>query len=293
VRVVEGRIPFHGYETWCRDVGPEGGIPLLCLHGGPGSSHHYFEPLEALAEDRRRVVVYDQLGCGNSDRPDDPDLWTVELFVDEVGAVRDALGLDRIHLLGTSWGSMLGIEYALTQPPGLVSLTLNSPPTSSQTWQAEALRLRDQLPEDVKRVLAKHEEAGTTDDPEYEAAEAEFWRRHICVIDPMPDCVRRGRAAKSRVVYEVLWGVSEWNPTGKLRDWDVRHRLPEIRVPTLVTSGRYDECTPKLAEEAQRGIPGAERVLFEESSHMAFVEEPERFRAVLTDFLERAEAKAA
>lgn len=290
MRAVEGRIPFRGYETWYRDVGPEEGVPLLCLHGGPGSSHHYFEPLDALAADGRRVVMYDQLGCGASDRPDDPGLWTVELFVDEVGAVRDELGLEQIHLLGTSWGSMLGIEYVLTKPEGLVSLTLNSPPTSSETWKDEALRLRDALPEEVKRTLAEHEEAGTTDSPEYEAAEEEFWRRHICLVDPMPDCVRRGRAAKSRAVYEVLWGVSEWNPSGKLRDWDVRHRLHEIAAPTLVTSGLYDECTPKLAEEAERLIPGAERVLFEESSHMAFVEEPEQYRAVLTDFLERAEA---
>jgi proline-specific peptidase len=290
MRAVEGRIPFRGFETWYRDVGPIGGVPLVCLHGGPGSSHHYFEPLEELAADGRRVVLYDQLGCGASDRPDDPGLWTVELFVAEVDAVRGALGLERIHLLGSSWGSMLGIEYALTRPAGLVSLTLNSPPTAAETWKAEAKRLRDELPEQVKRVLAKHEAAGTTEDPEYEAAEAEFWRRHICRVDPMPASVLRGRAAKNRAVYESLWGVSEWNPDGKLRDWDVRPRLGEIDVPTLVTSGRYDECTPKLAEEAQRGIRGAERVLFEESSHMAFVEEPERFRAALSDFLARAEA---
>jgi proline-specific peptidase len=290
MRVVEGRIPFRGYETWYRDVGPVDGIPLVCLHGGPGSSHHYFEPLEELAPDGRRVVLYDQLGCGGSDRPDDPDLWTVELFVAEVDAVRGALGLEQIHLLGSSWGSMLGIEYVLTEPTGLVSLTLNAPPTATETWKAEATRLRDELPEPVKRVLAKHEAAGTTDDPEYEAAEADFWRRHICRIDPQPACVARGRAAKNRAVYESLWGVSEWNPDGKLRDWDVRPRLGEIDVPTLVTSGLYDECTPRLAEEAQRGIRGAERALFEESSHMAFVEEPERFRAVLSDFLARAEA---
>ena len=290
MRAVEGRLPFRGFETWYRDVGPLEGVPLLCLHGGPGSSHHYFEPLEALAEDGRRVVLYDQLGCGGSDRPDDPDLWTVELFVDEIAAVRSGLGLERIHLLGSSWGSMLGIEYALTTPAGLVSLTLNSPPTASETWKAEATRLRDELPENVRRVLAKHEAAGTTDDPEYEAAEGEFWRRHVCRVEPLPDFVLRGRAAKNRAVYESLWGISEWNPNGKLRDWDVRDRLSEIDVPTLITSGRYDECTPMLAEDAQRGIPGAERVLFEDSSHTAFVEEPERFRDVLSDFLARAEA---
>jgi proline-specific peptidase len=289
VRVVEGHIPFRGFRTWYRDVGPEGGIPLLCLHGGPGSTHWYFQPLEKLAEEGRRLVVYDQLGCGSSDRPDDPDLWTVELFVDEVRTVREALGLEQIHLLGSSWGSMLAIEYMLTQPTGVVSLTLNSPPTATETWTAEARRLKDALPDEHRRAIDEHEAAGTLDHPDYLAAEDVFWRRHVLLIDP-PEFVLRGRAEKGTPVYRSLWGISEWNATGKLHDWDVRDRLGEIRVPTLVTSGRHDECTPKLAEDAQRGIPGAERVLFEESSHSAYAEEPERFRAVLSDFLARAEA---
>jgi proline-specific peptidase len=289
VRVVEGHIPFRGFRTWYRDLGPEGGIPLLCLHGGPGSTHWYFQPLEKLAEEGRRLVVYDQLGCGSSDRPDDPDLWTVELFVDEVRTVREALGLEQIHLLGSSWGSMLAIEYMLTQPTGVVSLTLNSPPTATETWTAEARRLKDALPDEHRRAIDEHEAAGTLDHPDYLAAEDVFWRRHVLLIDP-PEFVLRGRAEKGTPVYRSLWGISEWNATGKLHDWDVRDRLGEIRVPTLVTSGRHDECTPKLAEDAQRGIPGAERVLFEESSHSAYAEEPERFRAVLSDFLARAEA---
>ncbi|HEY8192759.1 MAG TPA: proline iminopeptidase-family hydrolase [Gaiellaceae bacterium] len=290
MRAVEGRIPFHGFHTWYRDVGPEESIPLVCVHGGPGSTHHYFTPLEQLADEGRRVIVYDQLGCGNSDRPVDPDLWTLELFLDELGTLRNELGLDRVHLLGTSWGSMLALEYVLTKPSGLVSLVLNSPPTASETWMAEARRLRDELPDDVARTLAEHEAAGTTDHPDYTAAEEVFWRKHILRLDPPPDFVMRGRAERGKEVYASLWGVSEWNANGKLHDWDVRHRLHEIDVPTLVTSGLYDECTPALAEEAQRLIPDAERVLFEESSHSAYVEEPEHFRAVLTKFLARAEA---
>jgi pimeloyl-ACP methyl ester carboxylesterase len=269
VRAVEGRIPFRAFETWYRDVGPEGGVPLLCLHGGPGSTHNYFEPLEQLD---RRVVFYDQLGCGASDRPDDPDLWTLGLFLDELRTVREALGLERIHLLGTSWGAQLALEYVLGKPEGVVSLTLNAPPTAAETWAAEAARLRAPLAEDES------------------AAEEEFWRLHVCRLDPWPECVQRGREQKGKQPYEVMWGPQEWEPTGRLRDWDVRPRLGEIELPTLITSGRYDCCTPKLAEEAHRGIPGSEWVLFEDSSHTAFVEEPERYRAVLSDFLERAEA---
>jgi L-proline amide hydrolase len=285
VRAVEGRIPYRGYETWYRDVGPEDSIPLLCLHGGPGSTHWYFTPLEQLAEEGRRLVVYDQLGCGNSDRPDDPSLWTVELFRSEVQAVRDALGLERIHLLGTSWGSMLALEYMLAKPSGVVSLTLNSPPTASATWMEEAGRLKDELPEDDRRAL---DELPKTD-PRYVAALDEFWRRHVFLLDPMPDYIARGREGKNEQVYETLWGDSEWNANGLLHDWDVRDRLGEIDVPTLVTSGRYDECTPKLATDAANGIPGAEQVIFERSSHSAYAEEPEHFRAVLSDFLARAE----
>ena len=286
-RVVEGFVRFRRYRTRYRDVGREESVALVCLHGGPGSTHWYFEPLEELAHAGRRVVVYDQLGCGNSDRPHDDRLWTVETFVDELDTLRVALGLDRIHLFGTSWGSMLALEYVLRGRRGLVSLNLNSPPTASSTWAAEAARLRDALPEHHRRALEEHAENATH--PDYVAAEEEFWRRHICLVDPPPEFVRRGRAERGTQVYRVLWGLSEWNPNGRLRDWDVRGRLSEIDVPTLITSGRYDECTPALAEEAHRLIRASEWVLFEDSSHMAYVEEPERFRAVLSDFLARTE----
>ena len=129
----EGTIPYAGGETWYRIVGEgeePGKLPLLCLHGGPGGTHDYIEPLEGMAATGRRTVFYDQLGCGKSDLPDDPSLWTVELFVEEVGAVRDALGLERVHLFGNSWGGMLAMEYALTQPAGLASLVLASAPAS-------------------------------------------------------------------------------------------------------------------------------------------------------------------
>ena len=116
----EGYINVPGGRVWYRSVGPdsgsEGRTPLLCLHGGPGFTHNYLEPLEALA-DQRRVVFYDQLGCGRSDRPDDETLWTVERFVEELVQVRAALGLDRLHLFGSSWGGMLAMQYVLDRQP--------------------------------------------------------------------------------------------------------------------------------------------------------------------------------
>jgi proline-specific peptidase len=166
---VEGRIPFRGWETWYRVVGEDtaGRLPLLCLHGGPGSTHHYFEPLERLAEAGRRVVVYDQLGCGASSRPEDPAVFSLALFLEELETLRAELGLERVHLLGTSWGGMLALEHVLAQPDGIAGLVLSSTPVDSRTWSREAARLRDELPTEVRDVLV----AGVPGEAAYDEAE--------------------------------------------------------------------------------------------------------------------------
>jgi L-proline amide hydrolase len=293
--VREGTIPFAGFETWYRVVGDgenAGKLPLLCLHGGPGAAHDYLESLDAVALDGRRVIYYDQLGCGRSATPSNPAMWTVQLYLDEVSAVREALGLDRLHLLGQSWGGMLAMEYALTQPAGLASLTLASSPASMKQWVVEANRLRAALPPEVQETLARHERAGTTTDPEYEAATMVFYQRHVCRVDPFPEYVLRTfeQLARNPEVYNTMNGPNEFFVVGTLKNWDIIDRLHEIRVPTLITSGRHDEATPLIAETIHRRILASQWVIFEDSSHMAHAEEPERYRQVLNEFLSRVEA---
>ncbi len=291
---IEGRLPFHGFETWYRIVGERdepGKLPLLCLHGGPGFTHDYLEPLEDAAQTGRRVVFYDQLGAGNSDRPSDPDMWTVKLFLDELRTVLQQLGLERVHLFGSSWGGMLAMEYALTRPQGIASLIIASSPASMSLWAEEAARLRSELPEDVRRTLDEHEEAGTIDDPAYEEATIAFYQRHLCRTDPWPDCLNRSFAKFNPEIYNTMQGPNEFVITGTLKDWDITDRLGEIDVPTLVTSGRYDECTPRIAEAVHRGIRGSEWIVFEESSHTAFIEEPGLYVRALSDFLTRVEQR--
>jgi proline-specific peptidase len=295
--VTEGRIPFGGGETWYRIVGDgeePGKLPLLCLHGGPGALHDYLEPLGDLAETGRRVIFYDQIGCGKSWIEKPEDFWTTELFVEEVGAVRDALGLDRVHLFGSSWGGMLALEYALTKPDGLASLILSSSPPSIPVWAEEAGRLRDQLPPETRAVLDEHEAAGTLDSPEYQEATMEFYARHVCRLDPWPDYVLRSFTGLEEhpEVYMTMQGPNEFVITGTLKDWDITGRLGEIDVPSLITAGRHDEFTPRQADALHRGIAGSELVTFEESSHMQFAEEPQRFREVVSAFLDRVEAAA-
>lgn len=290
----EGYISFNGYRTWYQIVGDHddvGKMPLLLLHGGPGATHDYLEPLAAIADTGRRVIFYDQLGCGNSDQPHNPALWTVDLFVREVGAVRAALGLEHVHILGQSWGGMLGMEYALTQPTGLASLIVADSPASMHQWAVEATRLRTELPPDVQDTLLHHEAEGTTSDPAYLAATQVYYDRHVCRVVPNPEYVTRAFAkiAQNPEVYHTMNGPSEFHVIGTLKDWDITARLGEIGVPTLLLSGRYDEATPAIVQTIHERIPGAEWVIFEASSHMPHVEETEEYLRVLDRFLTRVE----
>jgi len=297
-RVTEGRVPFSIGRTWYRSVAAErddGGVPLLCLHGGPGANWLHMKPYEALA-DERQVVFYDQLGAGNSavTEAHDPSMWTPELYADEVDAVRDALGLDRVHILGHSWGGMLGMQYAAGRPEGLVSLIVESSPPSVPAWMPEVARLRSELPPEVEATLREHEEAGTTGSPEYEETVMVFYRRHLCRADPWPDwlveCFQLLDANPE--VYHSMNGPSEFHVIGTSKDWDITGRLGRIDVPTLVFSGRYDEVTPATTEAAHRAIPGSEYVVLEESSHMAQAEQPEETLALVRGFLSRVEGAA-
>src|ERR1051326_6984845 len=243
----EGYVSFRGYKTWYRIVGDgelEGKLPVLCLHGGPGATHDYLESLEGMAETGRRAIFYDQIGCGKSDLPDDTSLWTVETFVEELGVVREHLGLGRLHIFGNSWGGMLAMEYALTQPEGVASMIVASSPSSIPQWVAEANRLRAELPEDVQATLTKHEEAGTTSDPEYEEACRVFYKRHVCRLPEWPDYVLRSFEflEEHGVVYNTMNGPSEFHIIGPLKDWDITERLGEIRIPTLGITGGFEEA---------------------------------------------------
>jgi proline-specific peptidase len=300
---VEGFVEYAGGRTWFGIVGDEtveqdaGLAPLLLLHGGPGACHDYLESLAALAATGRRVIFYDQQGCGNSDQPDDPARWTVDFYREEVDAVRTALGLERCHILGQSWGGMLLMEYLVGRPAGVASATIASSPASMTWWVEETGAQRALLPTDVIAVLDRHEAAGTWDDPEYAAAVDVFYGRHLCIVVPMPEFVQRSFAklARNPQVYRTMNGPTEFHVVGTLRDWEILSRLDRVSadVPVLLTSGRHDEATPVQVEGIARRIPHAEWVIFEQSGHLAHAEEPDRYMAVLADFITRSEAGSA
>jgi len=277
----EGYVAVPGGQVWYTVVGTGDAIPLLMLHGGPGAGHDYLEPLEALASDRP-VVFFDQLGCGKSDQPDDSSLWRIERFVDEVAAVRKALRLERVHLFGQSWGGWLAIEYMLGKPSGIVSLLLAGTSASLRQFSEETARLKASLPLEVLDTLNRYEAVGDIHNAEYEEAMMAFYTRFVCRLDPWPEPLLRslGNVMSNPVPYETIQGPNEFTVTGNLKDWDRTNRLGEITVPTLITCGRYDELSPACAGTLHRGIPNSEKVIFEQSAHMAHLEELEWYRSV-------------
>jgi L-proline amide hydrolase len=275
---------------WIRVVGEGDKTPIVICHGGPGAAHDYVEPIAELSRYGRQCVLYDQIGCGRSEHLPDapPEFWTVQLFKEELTDLTRDLGIhDRYAVVGQSWGGMLAMEHALEHPPGLRAIVVADSPASMKLWVEEANRLRAELPPDVQATLTRHEAAGTTDDPEYEAAVNVFYERHLCRVQPFPEPLQRSFAqiAEHPTVYHTMNGPSEFHVVGSLRTWDITDRLHEIDVPTLLVSGRYDEATPRILEEIHRRIRRSEWVLFERSSHTPHLEEPDMFLHTVEAFL--------
>lgn len=290
----EGYIKFRGYKTWYKIVGKDevpGKYPLICSHGGPGYPHDYLKPLEKIAATGRRVIFYDQLGCGNSDRPTDNSLWTIELFKDELATLLKELKIERYHLLGQSWGGMLALEHTLDHAKEMQGLILASTTASMPQWIEEAKRLRSELPKAMQDIINKYETNGTTNLQEYEEVVQKYSHLHICRLDPWPEEFNQYFPADriNETVYQKMWGPSEFTVTGTLQTWDIRNKLNKIHIPTLITSGRYDESTPLINKTLHEGIANSHWVVFEKSAHLSHIEEPELYIKVLSDFLNEVE----
>jgi len=283
-------VEVPGGKVWYRIVGSGPRTPLLVLHGGPGAPSYYLKPLAAIA-DERPVVFYDQLGAGHSDHPTDTTLWTIDRFVQELAAVRQALKLKDVHLYGSSWGAMLALESFLDHPSGIRSLILSSPPLSIPLWIHDADSLRATLPDSIQQAITRHEREGTVDSPEYQAAMMYFFHQFGSRSDPWSPDVDSTLSQLGQSVYRHMWGPSEFTITGTLKDYDRTDRLHEIDVPTLFTAGRYDEATPSTVGYFHSLVPGSRFEVFEHSAHLTVQDEPEKYTRVIRDFLRDVEKR--
>ncbi|GAA1215208.1 proline iminopeptidase-family hydrolase [Pseudonocardia alaniniphila] len=297
----EGLIPFGGYATWYRITGelrPDR-TPLVALHGGPGCTHDYLLTMADLAERTGRAVIhYDQLGNGRSTHLPEKgaDFWTVELFLAELDNLLASLGIeDDYHLLGQSWGGMLGAEHAVRRPAGLRSLTIADSPASMELWVAEANRLRALLPPEVQATLLAHEADETYDHPDYVRAVQVFYDRHVCRVAPNPPEVAASFAAleSDPTVYGTMNGPNEFHVLGTLRSWSIIDRLDRIAVPTQLISGAHDEATAACVQPFADAIPDVRWDVLPESSHLPHVEERDTFMTLLEGFLATVDERVA
>ena len=277
-KITEGYMPYLGYQTYYRIVGERkdnGKAPLICLHGGPGSTHNYYEVLDNVAdEDDRMIVMYDQIGCGNSYLDGHPELWNQKVWLDELDALRKHLGLDVCHIIGQSWGGMMQIAYAIDyKPEGVKSFIISSGHASSSMWEREGLRRIKMMPQDMQDAINHALETGDFTGEAYDAAVAEYMDRYCnyWLGEDVPECCKRPKKSGSESYVEG-WGPNEFAPTGSLRDFEYIDRLGEIEIPSLICSGISDLCSPLVAKTMADGIPNSKWILWERARHTCFVD---------------------
>lgn len=284
-------VPVQGGRVYVRVNGPLDSPrpPLLMVHGGPGGSHSAFLPALPLA-DERAVILYDQLDSGLSDRPGDPANWTLPRFVSEVDAIREALSLDRLHLLGHSWGATVALEYGASRPSGLASLTLQGPLISTPVWDEDAARLRAMLPAPVQAVLDRCDGASPPPAAECEAATQAFYDRFWRLRPPPPAFAEYEKAhnqALSKKVYETMWGPNEFRAVGTLKSYDGEPLLAHIAAPTLFLLGDSDEILPETAHRFARQVPGAEVEVIANAAHRVQTDSTDAYNGALRRWMRR------
>lgn len=292
-------VPVTGGRVFVSVTGDLAGPlpPLIISHGGPGGTHLSY--MEALAlTDERAVILYDQLDSGRSEWPQDPANWTVPRFVDELDAIRQALGIERWHVLGHSWGGTIALEYGARRPAGLASAILASPLISTRSWIADANALRGELPADARAMLSACEASAPPPQADCDAASAVFYQAYNGrekANDLFRSYVASDKTAGSRgfnaKLYQTMWGGSEFVSTGTLKDYDGEPLLAKLDGPrTLFMVGQYDEARPSTALDFARRVPGAELAVIPGAAHGLFGDRPDETVGVLRGWLARHDA---
>jgi len=279
------RVAVDGFEVVTYSYGSGENI-LFLLNGGPGLPCDYLrDPHIFLAGEGYRVVAFDQLGCGNSDRPDDSSLWNIARYVEEVETVRKALNLEKVHLLGQSWGGWLSIEYALTYPDAIQSLVLANTCGDLPHLTTELNRMRDALGSETVAMMLHHESMGTIDHPEYQAAITILNYRHVCRLKEWPSSLLASVNDWNMGPYGTMQGPNEFLYIGNLKNWNRIPDMPKLKMPTLIITGTHDEIGPACALRMHNALQNSKVIVFPNSSHVPFYEEPDDYFSALRNFL--------
>jgi proline iminopeptidase len=284
-------IPVVGgkYKVWTKRIG-SGPVKVLLLHGGPGYPHDYLEAMESfLPQAGIEMYYYDQLGVGNSDIPDDPALWTLPRYLNEVEEVRQGLGLDHFVLYGHSWGGMLAIEYALNYQQHLRGVVISNVTPGIQSYIKRISALKSQLlsPESLARFNAL-EAAKDYDNPDYTRIVMEdLYPQMLCRLKPWPESLNRAFRLGNEKIYNQMQGKSEFEVTGNLKDWERWDRLHEIKVKALTIGANHDEMDPDDIRKMATMMPNAEAAICPNGSHLALWDDQAIYFRHLLAFLKK------
>ncbi|GJM29666.1 MAG: proline iminopeptidase [Cyclobacteriaceae bacterium] len=280
----EGYAQVTGGKVWYNVVGAGDKTPLLLLHGGPGFPSYYLNPMKALSKDRP-VILFDQLGCGRSDRTIDSTLMTVGNFVEQLEQLRSVLGLNEFYLYGHSWGTMLGVDYYLKYPDHVKALILASPALSTSRWTEDTKELITTLPDSIQSAIQFNVENGTYDSPEYQHAVNIFYQKFVAKKLPWDANMDSTFAGANMEIYNYMWGPSEFTASGTLKDYERSDKLNEIKVPTLFICGEDDEARPSTVQYYQSLVSNSKFSLIKDAAHITMHDNPEQNNQAISNFL--------
>ncbi|WP_435353627.1 proline iminopeptidase-family hydrolase [Emticicia sp. SJ17W-69] len=284
----EGFVEVIGGRIWYKIVGKGKGTPLLLIHGGPGGNS--CRGISAYSNSSitkdRPIIFYDQLGSGRSDKSEDSTLWKLPRFVDEIDALRKALHLKEVHILGSSWGGTVAVEYMLTkQPKGVKSVIFAGALLSTPIWMQDAKILLAQLPTNIQDTIKKYEHAKLYNNPQYIAATDSFYVRFLSRNKNPNPTIECNEVKGNKRIYEYMWGPTEFNCTGTLKNFDRTKRLHEIKVPVLLIAGRYDEARPETMYQFQKLIQHSKVEIIEGAGHNKIGDKPIEYTNAIQKFL--------
>ncbi|MBU0941261.1 MAG: proline-specific peptidase family protein [Bacteroidetes bacterium] len=290
VKMIPIQTPVGEFKVWTKRFGTNPKIKILLLHGGPAMTHEYMECFETFFQrEGFEFYEYDQLGSYYSDQPKDSSLWTVDRFVEEVEQVRKAIGADssNFYVIGNSWGGILGMEYALKYQKNLKGLIVSNMMASGTEYGAYAndvlaKQMKPEVLAEIRALEAKKDFAN----PRYmELLLPNFYKEHLCRLEEWPDAVNRSFKHTNNEVYTLMQGPSEFGIGGRLANWDVKNRLKEIAVPTLMVGAKYDTMDPKAMEEQSKLVQNGSYLYCPNGSHLAMWDDQKVFMSGVIQFI--------
>ena len=289
IKMIPIKTPVGEFKVWTKRFGNNPRIKILLLHGGPAFTHEYLECFESFfPKEGFEFYEYDQLGSFYSDQPKDSSLWTIEHFVDEVEQVRKAIGADKenFYVLGNSWGGMLAMEYALKYQDNLKGLVVCNMMASIPDYEKYNAVLRDQMRKSLVDSLQNYEAKGLYKDPAYQSlVYSEYYTKHLCRLPEWPDPVQRAFKHFNEDIYVMMQGPSEFKTGGRLIKWDIKDRLKEIKVPSLMVGAKFDTMDPKVMEDQSKAVQHGRYLYCPNGSHLCMWDDQQVFMDGVIKFI--------